>query len=196
MRVHRRCSGRWQTENLRELLFRNEGLNQNSVDTLYAGNLGDHCIKISLNWIKNCRRRSIWRDRQTNRQTNRQTRKVIIRVASSSAECANQYELLIKPLYWFAKICQVVVVVLLLSLSVWDVIIYGFSFLVVIFHKFWRLFTTHELLYLPDNKVLCELHRMFLTEQFRLLQQRLEDAIPPAKKAFLQQFYSQVYSNF
>jgi len=33
---------------------------------------------------------------------------------------------------------------------------------------------------------------MFLTEQFRLLQQWLEDAIPPAKRAFLQQFYSQV----
>jgi len=36
---------------------------------------------------------------------------------------------------------------------------------------------------------------MFLTEQFRLLQQRLEDAIPTAKKAFLQQFYSQVGNN-
>jgi len=35
---------------------------------------------------------------------------------------------------------------------------------------------------------------MFLTEQFRLLQQRLEDAIPTAKRAFLQQFYSQVYN--
>jgi len=33
---------------------------------------------------------------------------------------------------------------------------------------------------------------MFLTEQFRLLQQRLEDAIPAPKRAFLQQFYSQV----
>jgi len=33
---------------------------------------------------------------------------------------------------------------------------------------------------------------MFLTDQFRLLQQRLEDAIPAVKKAFLQQFYSQV----
>jgi len=32
----------------------------------------------------------------------------------------------------------------------------------------------------------------FLTEQFRLLQRRLEDAIPMAKKAFLQQLYSQV----
>ena len=37
---------------------------------------------------------------------------------------------------------------------------------------------------------------MFLTDQFRLLQQRLEDAIPAAKKAFLQQFYSQVCSHF
>ena len=36
---------------------------------------------------------------------------------------------------------------------------------------------------------------MFLTEQFRLLQQRLEEAIPAAKKAFLQQFYSQVCSH-
>lgn len=36
---------------------------------------------------------------------------------------------------------------------------------------------------------------MFLTEQFRLLQQRLEDAIPTAKRAFLQQFYSQVCNN-
>jgi len=36
---------------------------------------------------------------------------------------------------------------------------------------------------------------MFLTEQFRLLQQRLEDAIPTAKRAFLQQFYSQVCSD-
>jgi hypothetical protein len=34
--------------------------------------------------------------------------------------------------------------------------------------------------------------RMFLTEQFKLLQQRLEDAIPAAKKAFLQQYFSQV----
>jgi len=36
---------------------------------------------------------------------------------------------------------------------------------------------------------------MFLTEQFRLLQQRLDDAIPAAKRAFLQQFYSQVCNN-
>lgn len=35
---------------------------------------------------------------------------------------------------------------------------------------------------------------MFLTEQFKLLQDRLEDAIPPAKKPFLQQFYSQTLS--
>ena len=35
---------------------------------------------------------------------------------------------------------------------------------------------------------------MFLTEQFEFLQKRLESMIPPAKKAFLQQFYSQVWS--
>jgi hypothetical protein len=35
---------------------------------------------------------------------------------------------------------------------------------------------------------------MFLADQFKLLQQRLEDAIPPAKKAFLQQFFSQTLS--
>jgi len=32
--------------NFRALLFRNKGLNQNSVETLYAGNLGYHCTKI------------------------------------------------------------------------------------------------------------------------------------------------------
>jgi len=33
--------------NFRALPFRNKGLNQNSVDILYAGNLGLHCTKIS-----------------------------------------------------------------------------------------------------------------------------------------------------
>jgi len=42
--------------------FRNKNLNQNSVETLYAGKLGHHCTKISENYIKNCRRSSIWRD--------------------------------------------------------------------------------------------------------------------------------------
>jgi len=42
--------------------FRNKGLNQNSVETLYAGNVGHHYTKISENWIKNCRRSSILRD--------------------------------------------------------------------------------------------------------------------------------------
>ena len=43
------------------------------------------------------------------------------------------------------------------------------------------------------NKVFIYVRcRIFLTQQFQLLQQSLEDAIPPAKKAFLQQFYSQV----
>jgi len=31
----------------RGLPFRNKGLNQNSVETLYAGNVGDHYTKIS-----------------------------------------------------------------------------------------------------------------------------------------------------
>jgi len=46
----------------RRLAFRNESLNQNSVETLYAGNVGHHCTKISENWIKNCRRSSISHD--------------------------------------------------------------------------------------------------------------------------------------
>jgi len=50
----------------RGLPFRNKALNQNSVETLYAGNLGHHCTKISENWIKNCRRSSIWRDPSEN----------------------------------------------------------------------------------------------------------------------------------
>jgi len=35
--------------NFRALTFRNKGLNQNSVDNLYAGNVGLHCTKISEN---------------------------------------------------------------------------------------------------------------------------------------------------
>ena len=46
----------------RGLPFRNKGLNQNSVETLYAGNVGHHYTKISENWIKNCRMSSILRD--------------------------------------------------------------------------------------------------------------------------------------
>jgi len=48
--------------NFRELPFRNKRLNQNSVETLYAGNVGLHYTKISENWIKNCRRSSISRE--------------------------------------------------------------------------------------------------------------------------------------
>ena len=46
----------------RGLPFRNKVLNQNSVEILYAGNVGHHYTKISENWIKNCRRSSISRD--------------------------------------------------------------------------------------------------------------------------------------
>jgi len=46
----------------RGLPFRNKVLNQNFVETLYAGNIGHHYTKISENWIKNCRRSSISRD--------------------------------------------------------------------------------------------------------------------------------------
>jgi len=48
--------------NFRALPFRNKGLNQNSVETLYAGNVGHYYTKISENWIKNRRRSSISRD--------------------------------------------------------------------------------------------------------------------------------------
>jgi len=44
------------------LPFRSKGLNQNSVEILYAGNVGQHYTKMSENWIKNCRRSSISRD--------------------------------------------------------------------------------------------------------------------------------------
>jgi len=50
----------------RGLPFRNKGLNQNSVETPYAGNVGHHYTKISENWIKNCRRSSISRDTSEN----------------------------------------------------------------------------------------------------------------------------------
>ena len=61
----RRLGSHAPLSNFRALPFRNNGLNQNFVETLYAGNVGHHYTKISENWIKNCRS-SISRDPSEN----------------------------------------------------------------------------------------------------------------------------------
>jgi len=62
LQASRRLGSRAPLSKFRVLPFRNKGLNQNSVETLYTGNVGHHYTKISENWIKNCRRISISRD--------------------------------------------------------------------------------------------------------------------------------------